>query len=98
MLFIYGVSPQFHTPQYRQLYELLLLLLLLLLRWAPWALDGGPSDRQHLLGVGREDSEWAHRPTQGVLPEDCAASGRVFAAPPCTAGTYALKKRCVSCS
>ncbi len=54
MLFIYGVSPQFQTPQYRQLYELLLLLLL---RWAPRALEGGPSHRQHFLGVGREDSE-----------------------------------------
>ncbi len=22
------------------------------------ALEGGPSERQHLVGVGREDSEW----------------------------------------
>ncbi len=74
------------------------MLLLLLLRWEPRALEGGPRDRQHLLGVGREDSEWGRRPTKGVLPEDSAASGRVFAAPPCTAGTYALRKRYVSCS
>ncbi len=70
-LSLLSVSPQFHTPQYRQLQELLLLLLL---KWAPRALEGGPSDRQHLLGVGREDSEWGRRPTQGVLPEDSAAS------------------------
>ncbi len=36
---------------------LLLLLLLVLLRRVPRALAGGPSERQHLLGVGREDSE-----------------------------------------
>ncbi len=34
------------------------------------ALEGGPSERQHLLGVGREDSEWERRTTKGVLPED----------------------------
>ncbi len=33
------------------------------------AQEGGPSDRQHLLGVGREDSEWGRRATKGVLPE-----------------------------
>ncbi len=42
----------------------------LLLRRAPRALEGGPSERQHLLGVGREDSEWGQRATNGVLPED----------------------------
>ncbi len=36
----------------------LLQLLFLLLRRVPGALDGGPSERNHLLGVGREDSEW----------------------------------------
>ncbi len=46
-----------------------LSLLLLLLRRAPWALESGPSERQHLLGVGREDSEWGRRTTKGVLPE-----------------------------
>ncbi len=47
----------------------MLLLLLLLLRRAPRALESGPSQRQHLLGVGREDSEWGRRTTKGVLPE-----------------------------
>ncbi len=70
-----------------------LLLLLLLLRRAPRALESGPSERQHLLGVGREDSEWERRTTKGVLPEAIevgaisAASVRVFAVPPCAAGT-----------
>ncbi len=46
------------------------LLLLLLLRRAPRALEGDPSERQHLLGVGREDSEWGRMTTKGVLLED----------------------------
>ncbi len=46
------------------------LLLLLLLRQAPRALESGHSERQHLLGVGREDSEWGRRTAKGVLPED----------------------------
>ncbi len=37
-----------------------------LLRRAPRALEGGPSERQHLLGVGREDSEWGEG-----LPKVC---------------------------
>ncbi len=45
-------------------------VLLLLLRRAPRALEGGPSERQHLLGVGREDSEWGRRTTKGVLSEE----------------------------
>ncbi len=44
--------------------------LMLLLRRAPRALDGGPSERQRLLRVGREDSEWGRRTNKGVLPED----------------------------
>ncbi len=44
-----------------------------LLRRAPRALESGPSERQHLLGVGREDSEWGRRTTKGVLPEVQAA-------------------------
>ncbi len=40
----------------------------LLLRRAPRALEGGPSERQYLLGVDREDSEWGRRTTRGVLP------------------------------
>ncbi len=47
-----------------------LRLSLLVLRRVPTALEGGPSDRQHLLGVGREDSEWGRRTTKVVLPED----------------------------
>ncbi len=43
---------------------------MLLLKRSPGALEGGPSERQHLLGVGREDSEWGRRTTKGVLPED----------------------------
>ncbi len=42
----------------------------LLLRRAPRALDGGPCERQHLLGVGREDFEWGQRTAKGVLLED----------------------------
>ncbi len=41
----------------------------MLLRRLPRALEGGPSERQHLLGVGHEDSEWGRRITKGVLPE-----------------------------
>ncbi len=52
------------------LVSLQLLLLLCLLRRAPRALEGGPSDRQHLLGVGREDPEWERRATKGALLED----------------------------
>ncbi len=45
-------------------------LLLLLLRRALRALEGGPSERQHLLGVGYVDSEWGRRTTKGVLLKD----------------------------
>ncbi len=44
--------------------------LSLLLRWAPSILEGGPSELTHLLGVGREDSEWGRRTTKSALPED----------------------------
>ncbi len=65
-----------------------------LLRRVPRALEGGPSERHHLLGVGREDSELGAKDYQ-----TCVAGGNrdlgittanvlVFAAPPCTAGTY----------
>ncbi len=47
------------------------MLLLLLLFWrTPRALEGGPSGRQHVLGVGREDYGWGRRTTVGDLPED----------------------------
>ncbi len=36
------------------------------LSWAPRALEGGPSERQHLLGVGREDSEWGSMTTKST--------------------------------
>ncbi len=45
-----------------------LLLFLLLLRRAPRALEGGPSERQPFLGVGREDSE---RGGDDGLPKMC---------------------------
>ncbi len=37
-----------------------ILSLLSLLRRAPRALEGGPCERQQLLGVGREDSEYGY--------------------------------------
>ncbi len=49
---------------------LLTTRLLLLLRREARALEGGPSERKHLLGVGREDSELGRSTTKGVLPED----------------------------
>ncbi len=52
---------------------------LLLLRRAPRALEGGPIERQHLLGVVRKDSEWGRRATKGALPEDIEV--RVFLQP-----------------
>ncbi len=33
------------------------------------ALEGGPSERHRLLGVGREEADWGRRTTKGVLPE-----------------------------
>ncbi len=49
--------------------QLVVKLALQCLGRVPRALEGGPSERQHLLGVGREDSEWGRRTTKGVLPE-----------------------------
>ncbi len=43
------------------------LLLLLLLSRAQRALEYGPSERQHLLGIGLENSEWGRRTTKGVV-------------------------------
>ncbi len=52
------------------------------------ALEAGPSDCQHLLGIGHEDSEWGRRTFQGVLPEDISAANiLVSAAPPCKEDT-----------
>ncbi len=39
------------------------------MRRTPRALEGGPRELQHLVGAGREDSEWERRDTKGVLPE-----------------------------
>ncbi len=65
-----------------------------LLRRAPRALEGGRSERQHLVGVGREDAERLRRSTKGVLARDIevwaslhAANVLVFTAPLCIAGT-----------
>ncbi len=69
---------------------------MLLLRRAPRALEGDPSESQHLLGVSREDSEWGQLPRKDY--QRCVAGGHrdlgisatsvlVFAAPPCAAGT-----------
>ncbi len=61
---------------------------LLLLRRASRALEGGSSERQHLLGVGHEDFEWGRRTTKGAFSEDIsAASVPVFAAPLTTVDT-----------
>ncbi len=43
---------------------------LLLLKRTPTAQEGGPSERQNLLVVGFEDSEWGRRTIKCVLPED----------------------------
>ncbi len=43
-------------------------LFVALLRRARRALEGGPSGRHHLLGVGREDSGWGWGTTEGALP------------------------------
>ncbi len=50
-------------------FPLFAVKVLLLLRRAPRPLESGPSERQHLLLVGREDSEWGRRTSKGVLPE-----------------------------
>ncbi len=65
----------------------------LLLRQTPKSLEGDPSERPHLLRVGREESEWGRRTIKGTLPGEHldsgtpAASVPLFAAPSCTAGT-----------
>ncbi len=46
------------------------VVVVLLLRRAPRALEGGPSEHQHLPTVCREDSEWGRKTTKGVLPAD----------------------------
>ncbi len=46
------------------------LRVLVLLRRTIMALENGHSERQHLLGVGREDSEWGRSTTEGALSEE----------------------------
>ncbi len=41
-----------------------------MLRRTPRALEGGLTERQHLLEVSHEDSEWGRMTTKGALPED----------------------------
>ncbi len=52
-------------PSPQRVYELSSLVLLLLRR-APRALESGPSERHHHLGVGYVDYEWGRRTTKGV--------------------------------
>ncbi len=57
-------------------------------KWSPRSLEGGPSGRQHFLGVDREDSGWRRRTTGGHRDSGIpAANGLVFAASACTADT-----------
>ncbi len=75
----------------------MLLLLLLLLRRAPRALESGPSERQHLLGVGREDSEWGRRTAKGVLPEDIEVGASLQPVFECLLLLLAQRARMVGC-
>ncbi len=72
-------------------------LLLLLLRRALRALKSGPSERQHLLGVGREDSEWGRRTNNGVLPEDIEVGASLQPVFECLRLLLAQRARRVSC-
>ncbi len=78
-------------------WEGLLVLLLLLLRRAPRALAGGPRERQHLLGVGGEDSEWGRRTTKGVLPGDIEVWASLQPMFECLRLLLALRARRVGC-
>ncbi len=51
---------------------------MLLLRRVPRALEGGPSELQHLVVVGREDPGWGRKTTKGVLPEDIEIPAYLF--------------------
>ncbi len=77
--------------------ELMLWLLLLLLRRAPRALESGPSERQHLLGVGREDSECGRRTTKGVLPEAIEVGASLQPVLECLRLLLAQRTRRVGC-
>ncbi len=73
------------------------LSLLLLLRRAPRALESGPSERQHLLGVGREYSEWGRRTTKGVMPEDIEIGASLQPEFECLRLLLAQRERRVGC-
>ncbi len=89
-------------------------LWLLLLRRAPRILEGGSSELQHLLGVGREDSEWGRRTAKGLLPENIEIGASLQPVFECLSLFLAqrvrrvgcwiqevgvrLEERCVSCS
>ncbi len=75
----------------------LVLLLLLLLRRAPRALESGPSERQHPLGVGREGSEWGRRTTKGVLPEAIEVGASLQPVLECLRLLLAQRARRVGC-
>ncbi len=66
-------------------------MLLLLLRRAPRALESGPSERQHLLWVGREDSEWGRRTTKGLLPEAIEVGASLQPVFECLRWAYAMR-------
>ncbi len=68
-----------------------------LLRRAPRALECGPSERQHLLGVGREDSEWVRRTTKGMLPEDIEVGASLQPVFECLRLLLAQRARRVGC-
>ncbi len=74
-----------------------LLFLLLLLRRAPRALESGPSELKHLLGVGREDSEWGRRTTKGVLPEAIEVGASLQLVFECLRLLFAQRARRVGC-
>ncbi len=73
------------------------VLLILLFRRAPWALEGGPSERLDLLGVGREDSEWGRRTTKGVLPEAIEVGASLQLVLECLRLLLAQRARRVGC-
>ncbi len=71
--------------------------MFLLLRRAPRALESGPSERQHLLGVGREGSEWGQRTTKGVLLEDIEVGASLQPVFECLRLLLAQRARRVGC-
>ncbi len=54
-------------------------------------------ERQHLLGVGREDSEWGRRTTEGVLPEAIEVGVSLQPVLECLRHLLAQRSRRVGC-